>query len=95
MDPDTWNAYHVISNRARAVCYSVRQTEFRIKTEVTINSLASSARENLVSLQHLLVSFNLCPRMLSVILTIVVFQYSLKICITFKKNTIIKVRGGG
>ncbi|XP_065059847.1 protein brambleberry-like [Rhopilema esculentum] len=56
MDPDTWNAYHVISNRARAVCYSVRQTEFRIKTEVTINSLASSARENLVSLQHLLAS---------------------------------------
>ena len=55
MDSDTWNAYHVVSNRARAVCYSVRQTEFRIKTEITINSLANSAKENLVSLKHLLV----------------------------------------
>eukprot|EP00112_Aurelia_sp_Birch-Aquarium-sp1_P007510 Seg1819.2 transcript_id=Seg1819.2/GoldUCD/mRNA.D3Y31 product="Protein brambleberry" protein_id=Seg1819.2/GoldUCD/D3Y31 len=56
MDPDTWNAYHVVSNRARAVCYSVRQKEFRIKTEITINSLAASAKDNLVSLQQLLES---------------------------------------
>ncbi len=56
MDPDTWNAYHVVSNRARAVCYSVRQTEFRIKTEMTINNLAHSAKDNLASLKTLLVS---------------------------------------
>eukprot|EP00794_Sanderia_malayensis_P009493 gene9493-10485_t len=54
MDPDTWNAYHVVSNRARAVCYSVRQTEFRVSTEITINSLAHSARDNLASLKQLM-----------------------------------------
>lgn len=57
MDSDTWNSYHIISNRARAICYSVRQTEFRMKTEMTVNNLASATLENVHVLKNLAVSF--------------------------------------
>lgn len=39
MDQHTWNTYHLISNRARAVCYSTRQQQFYAKTEMTVNKL--------------------------------------------------------
>ncbi|KAF4529316.1 hypothetical protein B566_EDAN011410 [Ephemera danica] len=35
MDPDTWNTYHLMNNRARAVCLSSRQAQFRALTEMT------------------------------------------------------------
>lgn len=43
MDQHTWNAYHLVSNRARAVCYSTRQQQFHAKTEMTINKLVWSS----------------------------------------------------
>ncbi|XP_033104666.1 protein brambleberry-like isoform X2 [Anneissia japonica] len=47
MDPNTWNAYHIVSNRARSVCYSVRQQQFQSKTQQTVNNLAASAANQL------------------------------------------------
>ncbi|XP_011407209.2 PREDICTED: protein brambleberry-like [Amphimedon queenslandica] len=47
MDPDTWTTYHIISNRARALCYVRAQQQFRIQTELVVNRLKS------VTLQHL------------------------------------------
>ncbi|KAK4880353.1 hypothetical protein RN001_008499 [Aquatica leii] len=53
MDPDTWNSYHLMSNRARAVCYSVRQSQFRGLTEYTINRLMTAARNQLFNLDKI------------------------------------------
>lgn len=47
MDTDTWNSYLLMSNRARAVCYSVRQAQFRGLTELTVNKLMGAAHEQL------------------------------------------------
>ena len=52
-----WNSYHIISNRARAMCHSMRQAEFRMKTEQTVNNMAAAALENVNMLQNLAVSF--------------------------------------
>ncbi|XP_035422263.1 protein brambleberry-like [Cygnus atratus] len=41
MDPDTWSAYHVVSNRARAVCYAARQLGFRRRAEHAVAAAAS------------------------------------------------------
>lgn len=43
MDPDTWNAYHIVSNRARAVCYAARQQQFRASAEIAVNRLTHQA----------------------------------------------------
>lgn len=59
MDPDTWNAYHIISNRARAVCYSVRQQLFRLRAEHTVNALISTATSQLDAMKDLKVDFML------------------------------------
>ena len=53
MDPHTWNAYHIVSNRARSVCYATRQQLFRHRTEVAVNRLALSTQEQLVSMSAL------------------------------------------
>lgn len=42
MDSDTWNAYHLITNRAKAVCVATRHEQFRGLTEITVNKLMSS-----------------------------------------------------
>ncbi|XP_072911171.1 protein brambleberry [Hemitrygon akajei] len=47
MDPDAWNAYHIVSNQARSLCYTARQQEFRRRTEMTVNSLVASASSQL------------------------------------------------
>ena len=47
MDPHTWNAYHIISNRARSVCYATRRQQFEMKTENVVNRLASSAEDQI------------------------------------------------
>lgn len=44
MDPDIWNSYHIMTNRARAVCYSVRQQQFRGLTEMTVNKLMHTGK---------------------------------------------------
>lgn len=50
MDADTWNTYHLMSNRARAVCYSARQAQFRGLTEQTVNKLMEASRNQLTTL---------------------------------------------
>ncbi|XP_032428844.1 protein brambleberry isoform X1 [Xiphophorus hellerii] len=53
MDPDTWNAYHIVSNRARSVCYAARQQLFRRRAELTVNSLISTASSQLDAMKDL------------------------------------------
>ncbi|XP_072432504.1 protein brambleberry isoform X2 [Chiloscyllium punctatum] len=53
MDPDTWNAYHIVSNRARSVCYATRQQDFKQKTEMTVNALVASASSQLEAMKML------------------------------------------
>ncbi|XP_074841686.1 protein brambleberry-like isoform X2 [Carettochelys insculpta] len=53
MDPDTWNAYHIVSNRARAVCYSTRQIQFKRRTEHMVNTLVSAAVSQLEAMRLL------------------------------------------
>lgn len=57
MDPDTWNAYHIVSNRARSVCYAARQQLFRRRAELTVNSLISTASSQLDAMKDLKVEF--------------------------------------
>ncbi|XP_018427869.1 PREDICTED: protein brambleberry-like [Nanorana parkeri] len=53
MDADTWNAYHIVSNRARSVCYATRQLHFRRRTEVTVNTLVHTAMSQLEAMKIL------------------------------------------
>ena len=53
MDSDTWNAYHIVSNRVRSVCYSTRQLHFRRKAEMTVNALISTASSQLDAMNDL------------------------------------------
>ncbi|XP_066583144.1 protein brambleberry-like [Prorops nasuta] len=53
MDADMWNAYHLMSNRARAVCYAARSTQFRALTELTVNKLMQSAHSQIKTLDSL------------------------------------------
>ncbi|XP_028131552.2 protein brambleberry-like isoform X2 [Diabrotica virgifera virgifera] len=50
MDSDTWTSYHLMSNRARAVCYSIRQSQFRGLAEHTVNRLMEAAKNQLKNL---------------------------------------------
>lgn len=51
MDPTTWNTYHIISNRARRVCYTVQSQLYRKQTEQTIAKLSQSAFDQLNTLK--------------------------------------------
>ncbi|KAL1491145.1 hypothetical protein ABEB36_011786 [Hypothenemus hampei] len=53
MDSDTWTSYHLMSNRARAVCYMVRQTQFRGMAEHTVNRLMEASKDQLRSLNQI------------------------------------------
>ncbi|KAA0724088.1 Protein brambleberry [Triplophysa tibetana] len=53
MDSDTWNAYHIVSNRARSVCYATRQQHFRRRAELTVNALISTATSQLDAMNDL------------------------------------------
>ncbi|XP_051231926.1 protein brambleberry isoform X2 [Dicentrarchus labrax] len=53
MDSDTWNAYHIVSNRARSVCYATRQQLFRRRAEHTVNTLISTATSQLDAMKDL------------------------------------------
>ncbi|XP_040896592.1 protein brambleberry isoform X2 [Toxotes jaculatrix] len=53
MDSDTWNAYHIVSNRARSVCYAARQQLFRHRAEHTVNALISTATSQLEAMKDL------------------------------------------
>lgn len=51
MDGETWNAYHLITNRAKAVCMATRHEQFRGLTELTVNKLMLSGKFLQFSLQ--------------------------------------------
>ena len=53
MDANTWNSYHIISNRARSICYATRQQQFRMKTEFTVNQLANQAENQMELMNNL------------------------------------------
>ncbi|GLG94206.1 Uncharacterized protein GBIM_01465 [Gryllus bimaculatus] len=53
MDADMWNAYHLISNRARAVCYSARQQQFRAQSDIAVNKLMQTAYSQLSTMEKL------------------------------------------
>lgn len=53
MDADTWNTYHLMSNRARAVCSSIRQVQFRGSTEDIVNKLMNAAKYQISTLGKL------------------------------------------
>lgn len=53
MDQHTWNTYHLISNRARAVCYSTRQQQFYAKTEMTVNKLVWTTDQQVKAMSQL------------------------------------------
>lgn len=57
MDSDTWNAYHIVSNRARSVCYATRQQHFRKRAELTVNALISTAASQLDAMKDLKVCY--------------------------------------
>ena len=48
-----WNAYHIISNRARSVCYATRQQQFRYQTEVAVNQLSHSTLQQIKAMEVL------------------------------------------
>lgn len=52
MDSDTWNAYHLVTNRAKAVCVASRQEQFRGLTELTVNKLMHSGEYQLERGHH-------------------------------------------
>lgn len=56
MDSDTWTIYHLMSNRARAVCYMIRQTQFRGLAEKTVNSLMNAAKHQINTLDKIMVN---------------------------------------
>lgn len=53
MDADTWNTYHLMTNRVRAVCYTARQSQFIGLTEHTINRLVDTTRNQVKTLDKI------------------------------------------
>ena len=56
MDSDMWNTYHLMNNRARAVCYAARHQQFRAMSEMTVNKLMDSATSQLETMNMLKVT---------------------------------------
>lgn len=48
-----WNAYHIMSNRARVVCYAARSVQFRALTKLTANKLMKYAHSQIEALSSL------------------------------------------
>ncbi|KAK4301661.1 hypothetical protein Pmani_026218 [Petrolisthes manimaculis] len=53
MDGNSWNAYHIVSNRARAVCYAARQQQFTAHTQMAVNKLMASAQDQIRTMDGL------------------------------------------
>ncbi|XP_067005674.2 protein brambleberry [Anabrus simplex] len=53
MDSDMWNTYHLMNNRARAVCYAARHQQFRALSEMTVNKLMNSAHDQIRAMNTL------------------------------------------
>nr|CAD7571072.1 unnamed protein product [Timema californicum] len=48
-----WNTYHLMNNRALAVCHSVKNMQFRALNEMTVNKLMTAAHDQLASMESL------------------------------------------
>jgi hypothetical protein len=55
MDGPTWNAYQIVGNRARAMCYATQQNQFRRLTEMAVHDLVSAADDQLQSMKQIMV----------------------------------------
>ena len=42
-----WNAYHMMNNRARAVCLAARRAQFQALSEMTVNKLMTTAHDQI------------------------------------------------
>lgn len=68
-----WNTYHLMNNRARAVCYAARHQQFRALSEMTVNRLMRTANEQLHTMDMLrvrLAYLALLPPAVSPLLTV-------------------------
>ena len=55
MDGPTWNAYQIVGNRARAMCYVTQQNQFRRLTEMAVHELVAAADTQLENLKQMMV----------------------------------------
>lgn len=46
MDGEAWNTYHIFTNRAKSVCVTIRQDQFRGLAELTVNKLMDTGKMN-------------------------------------------------
>ncbi|XP_074654833.1 protein brambleberry-like [Tubulanus polymorphus] len=53
MEQTVWNAYQIVSNRARAICFAVQQKQFRLKAEYTVNKLLYSTEHQLKAMDDI------------------------------------------
>lgn len=53
MNSDTWNSYLTVMNSARAVCQIVRNEQFRGLTEIAVNKLMTTTREQIEIMEKL------------------------------------------
>jgi hypothetical protein len=56
MDPVMWSTYHIMNNRARAICYAARKQDFRALLEMAVNKLMDSVHSQLNTMDSLKVS---------------------------------------
>nr|XP_034317994.1 protein brambleberry [Crassostrea gigas] len=54
MDGPTWNAYQIVGNRARAMCYATQQDQFRRLTEMAVHDLVAAADDQLENLKQMM-----------------------------------------
>lgn len=53
MNSDTWNSYLTVMNSARAVCQIIRNEQFRGLTELAVNKLMTTTREQIEIMEKL------------------------------------------
>lgn len=54
MDGPTWNAYQIVGNRARAMCYATQQDQFRRLTEMAVHELVAATDDQLENLKQMM-----------------------------------------
>lgn len=59
MDGPTWNAYQIVGNRARAMCYATQQDQFRRLTEMAVHELVAAADDQLENLKQMMVKLEM------------------------------------
>lgn len=65
MDGPTWNAYQIVGNRARAMCYATQQDQFRRLTEMAVHELVAAADDQLENLKQMMVKIEMICHLLN------------------------------